>query len=133
VPENERLPGRSGQFRTLDGGELVKAADQYIPIQEAWIFKEKKFESSPSSALMPSVNVPSSGLYDGCRATKIWTPRTPPLPRQSTFRRMAPGVMRPNRANTTTKSSRRTCIITPRPAAARRGGKGGGLDLGILS
>src|SRR5207249_1782624 len=24
---------------------LIKAADQYIPIQEAWIFKEKKFES----------------------------------------------------------------------------------------
>ena len=52
-------------FERSTAGELVKAADQYIPIQEAWIFKEKKFESSPSSALMPSVTVPTSGLYDG--------------------------------------------------------------------
>ena len=32
-------------FERSTAGELVKAADQYIPIQEAWIFKEKKFEA----------------------------------------------------------------------------------------
>ena len=32
-------------FERSTAGELIKAADQYIPIQEAWIFKEKKFEN----------------------------------------------------------------------------------------
>src|SRR5208283_1445933 len=32
-------------FERSTAGELIKAADQYIPIQESWIFKEKKFEN----------------------------------------------------------------------------------------
>ena len=32
-------------FERSTAGELIKAADQYIPIQDAWIFKEKKFEA----------------------------------------------------------------------------------------
>ncbi|HEY3323500.1 MAG TPA: NYN domain-containing protein [Planctomycetota bacterium] len=32
-------------FERSTAGELIKAADQYVPIQEAWIFKEKKFEN----------------------------------------------------------------------------------------
>ena len=32
-------------FERSTAGELIKAADQYIPIQEGWIFKEKKFEN----------------------------------------------------------------------------------------
>jgi uncharacterized LabA/DUF88 family protein len=32
-------------FERSTAGELIKAADQYIPIQESWIFKEKKFEA----------------------------------------------------------------------------------------
>ncbi len=53
-------------FERSTAGELVKAADQYIPIQEAWIFKEKKFESS-SSGLMTGIVTPppGAGLYDG--------------------------------------------------------------------
>jgi len=37
-------------FERSTAGELIKAADQYIPIQESWIFKEKKFEHQPGSA-----------------------------------------------------------------------------------
>lgn len=39
-------------FERSTAGELIKSADQYIPIQEAWIFKEKKFEATglPSAA-----------------------------------------------------------------------------------
>ena len=36
-------------FERSTAGELVKAADQYIPIQESWIFKEKKFEAVGTS------------------------------------------------------------------------------------
>jgi len=43
-------------FERSTAGELIKAADQYIPIQEAWIFKEKKFES------VGPVPVPGTGL-----------------------------------------------------------------------
>lgn len=32
-------------FERSTAGELIRAADQYIPIHDAWIFKEKKFES----------------------------------------------------------------------------------------
>lgn len=34
-------------FERSTAAELIRAADQYIPIQEAWIFKEKKFENLP--------------------------------------------------------------------------------------
>ncbi len=37
-------------FERSTAGELIKAADQYIPIQEAWIFKEKKFENVGTAA-----------------------------------------------------------------------------------
>lgn len=33
-------------FERSTAGDLVKAADQYIPIQESWIFKEKKFDTA---------------------------------------------------------------------------------------
>ena len=39
-------------FERSTAGELIKAADQYIPIQEAWIFKEKKFEAAAAAAAM---------------------------------------------------------------------------------
>jgi uncharacterized LabA/DUF88 family protein len=32
-------------FERSTAGELIKSADQYVPIQEGWIFKEKKFEN----------------------------------------------------------------------------------------
>src|SRR3954463_8287015 len=38
-------------FERSTAGELIKAADQYIPIQEAWIFKEKKFENVGPGAM----------------------------------------------------------------------------------
>jgi len=50
-------------FERSTATELIKAADQYIPIQEAWIFKEKKFENV-GSGLLVGVQ-PASGLYDG--------------------------------------------------------------------
>jgi len=37
-------------FERSTAGELIKAADQYIPIQDSWIFKEKKFEALPTGA-----------------------------------------------------------------------------------
>jgi uncharacterized LabA/DUF88 family protein len=37
-------------FERSTAGELIKAADQYIPIQEGWIFKEKKFENVGAAA-----------------------------------------------------------------------------------
>lgn len=51
-------------FERSTASELIKAADQYIPIQEAWIFKEKKFENV-GSGLMAGIDKPPSGLYDG--------------------------------------------------------------------
>jgi len=47
-------------FERSTAGELIKAADQYIPIQESWIFKEKKFENVPATA--PPGGVSISGL-----------------------------------------------------------------------
>ncbi len=121
-------------FERSTAGELVKAADQYIPIQEAWIFKEKKFEGSmSSSALMPSVTVPTSGLYDGLphdefldaadatvaapvNASQYVTPRfatdAPPYDDE---------VQPPNVHHNATARGR------------ERGAKNSGLDLGILS
>lgn len=52
-------------FERSTASELVKAADQYIPIQEAWIFKEKKFESGGTSSMLPGVQMPTSGMYEG--------------------------------------------------------------------
>jgi uncharacterized LabA/DUF88 family protein len=48
-------------FERSTAGELIKAADQYIPIQDSWIFKEKKFEAmaAPVSSV-PGVSI--SGL-----------------------------------------------------------------------
>jgi len=37
-------------FERSTAGELTRAADQYIPIQDAWIFKEKKFENATPGA-----------------------------------------------------------------------------------
>jgi uncharacterized LabA/DUF88 family protein len=49
-------------FERSTAGELIRAADQYIPIQEGWIFKEKKFEALAAGAAQPS----SSGHgYEG--------------------------------------------------------------------
>lgn len=50
-------------FERSTASELIKAADQYIPIQEAWIFKEKKFETAGASGLMSGVA--PSGMYEG--------------------------------------------------------------------
>lgn len=58
-------------FERSTAGELIRAADQYIPIQDAWIFKEKKFEtaaqtSSPSSmgGVLGST-APGQTVYEG--------------------------------------------------------------------
>src|SRR5579862_3947777 len=37
-------------FERSTAGELIRAADAYIPIQESWIFKEKKFEALAAAA-----------------------------------------------------------------------------------
>src|SRR5579862_7818911 len=37
-------------FERSTAGDLIRAADQYIPIQEGWIFKEKKFEALATGA-----------------------------------------------------------------------------------
>lgn len=59
-------------FERSTAGELIKAADQYIPIQESWIFKEKKFEQQPAAAPAPTGNggvlgstAPGQTVYEG--------------------------------------------------------------------
>jgi len=58
-------------FERSTAGELIKAADQYIPIQEAWIFKEKKFEQQapvPGAPAAPGTLGPTSPgqtVYEG--------------------------------------------------------------------
>lgn len=52
-------------FERSTAGELIKAADQYIPIQESWIFKEKKFEVA--AAAMGGLGPTASGqtVFEG--------------------------------------------------------------------
>ena len=58
-------------FERSTAGELIRAADQYIPIQDAWIFKEKKFESLPQAGGPPSLGgvlgstAPGQTVYEG--------------------------------------------------------------------
>jgi uncharacterized LabA/DUF88 family protein len=54
-------------FSRSTASELVKAADQYIPIQDSWIFKEKKFENAPAfSGAISRLGSTSSGqVYEG--------------------------------------------------------------------
>lgn len=50
-------------FERSTAGELIRAADQYIPIQDAWIFKEKKFE-----ATTPAGGAPNGGVLGSTAA-----------------------------------------------------------------
>ena len=58
-------------FERSTAGELIRAADQYIPIQDAWIFKEKKFESLPQPGGVPAMGgqlgstAPGQTVYEG--------------------------------------------------------------------
>lgn len=52
-------------FERSTAGELIRAADQYVPIQDAWIFKEKKFETTvqhSSNAPTPSATTGQTGV-----------------------------------------------------------------------
>lgn len=51
-------------FERSTAGELIRAADQYIPIQDAWIFKEKKFEATTP---VPGAN-PNGGVLGSTAA-----------------------------------------------------------------
>lgn len=50
-------------FERSTAGELIRAADAYIPIQESWIFKEKKFEAVAAGVGPGSQGV--SHAYEG--------------------------------------------------------------------
>jgi uncharacterized LabA/DUF88 family protein len=54
-------------FERSTAGELIKAADQYIPIQESWIFKEKKFENVGAGAPQGVLGSTASGqtVFEG--------------------------------------------------------------------
>ena len=61
-------------FERSTAGELIKCTDQYIPIQEAWIFKEKKFEQQAAAAAAAAANgnsgmlgstAPGQTVYEG--------------------------------------------------------------------
>jgi uncharacterized LabA/DUF88 family protein len=60
-------------FERSTAGELIKASDQYIPIQESWIFKEKKFEQQaavaasavPGNSGVLGSTAPGKTLYEG--------------------------------------------------------------------
>jgi uncharacterized LabA/DUF88 family protein len=47
-------------FDRSTAGELIAAADQYIPIQDNWIFKEKKFEAGPEGSTPAPSGIASS-------------------------------------------------------------------------
>jgi uncharacterized LabA/DUF88 family protein len=49
-------------FERSTAGELIKCADQYIPIQEAWIFKEKKFEQQAAAAAAVATGNAGTGM-----------------------------------------------------------------------
>jgi uncharacterized LabA/DUF88 family protein len=49
-------------FERSTAGELIRAADQYIPIQEGWIFKEKKFEALAAGGGQAASSHPYEGL-----------------------------------------------------------------------
>ena len=114
-------------FERSTASELVKAADQYIPIQEAWIFKEKKFEASPSSCVLPGIGSSSSGLYDGLpRDDDFDGPHSAPAPQTDGTSRLPDvatyddDVQPPNVHHNAT-------------GRGRPGKSGNGIDLGILS
>lgn len=57
-------------FERSTAAELIRAADQYVPIQESWIFKEKKFENlavpagpTPHGVLGPTA--PGQTVFEG--------------------------------------------------------------------
>ena len=57
-------------FERSTAAELVRAADQYVPIHESWIFKEKKFENLPlPAAASPHVvlgpTAPGQTVFEG--------------------------------------------------------------------
>lgn len=54
-------------FEGSTSGELVKAADQFIPISSEWMFKEKKFETVSQAAPDAGVSV-SPPLEEGSPA-----------------------------------------------------------------
>jgi uncharacterized LabA/DUF88 family protein len=56
-------------FERSTSGLLIKSADHYIPIQDQWIFKEKKFERVPDEHQQP-VNA-ESGLLGSTAPGKI--------------------------------------------------------------
>jgi uncharacterized LabA/DUF88 family protein len=108
-------------FERSTASELIKAADQYIPIQEAWIFKEKKFETGA----VPPPSASESALYEGL-------PRDEDIEHDSHAHHAAEAVQQhipdedvqpPNLHHAATSTSPRS-----------RGSKGGSSpDLGILS
>lgn len=52
-------------FERSTSADLIKAADQYIPIQDTWIFKEKKFEPDVDGMpVSPGSLPPSDGSHD---------------------------------------------------------------------
>jgi uncharacterized LabA/DUF88 family protein len=51
-------------FERSTAGELIRAADAYIPIQESWIFKEKKFEAAAATPGSAPAAGPTHG-YEG--------------------------------------------------------------------
>jgi len=61
LAEHLRVIGCRVQVVGFEGsvaGELARAADQFVPIQESWIFKEKRFEEmAASAAAAPSAPV----------------------------------------------------------------------------
>jgi uncharacterized LabA/DUF88 family protein len=121
-------------FERSTAGELVKAADQYIPIQEAWIFKEKKFENTSSSTVLPGVLGPTTSgntVYEG-------------LPRDDDLDADAAAAAAANAAEVVRFASDvhahaaydedvQPPNVHHASSARSRSGKGSGLDLGILS
>jgi hypothetical protein len=116
-------------FERSTAGELIKAADQYIPIQEAWIFKEKKFEQAAAAAAVPAApgnggvlgsTAPGQTVYEGL-------PKDEELDAESAaVEAQGAGTYDPDASPAGEDAEK-----TDRAAAGRRSGKG--PDLGILA
>lgn len=114
-------------FERSTAGELIKAADQYIPIQESWIFKEKKFEQqaaavapvAPGNGGVLGSTAPGQTVYEGL-------PKDEELDAESAaVEAQGAGTYDPD------ASAGEDAEKTERASPNRRSGKG--PDLGILA
>ncbi|MCW8133299.1 MAG: NYN domain-containing protein [Planctomycetota bacterium] len=109
-------------FERSTAGELIRSADQYIPIQDAWIFKEKKFEAAqggpaPTGGGVLGSTAAGQTVYEG-------------LPKDEDLDAESAAVQAAESAGTYNPDAQEQAEETPRSSGGRRERK---PDLGILA